>query len=163
MWKWWKCTNLSHVYLQIQCVKMHFRYSGVSLNLNISTCVFFLPVTLNLQSSPGWGPRSPAAVGFPGAASPALSSPLYPAGPSLLAAGPYRTSSQPRSRGPDAQQTWWVLTRKEHLISHGCTQQSSTQLIRLALGSIKKKKGNKTSPQLNHAKCSFHQNSCLDY
>lgn len=48
---------------------------------------------LNSQSSLGSGPGSPAAVRSLEAASPALSSPLYPAGPSLLAAGPHHTSS----------------------------------------------------------------------
>lgn len=60
---------------------------------------------LNSQSFPGPGSGSPAVVESLGAASRALSTPLYPAGPSPLAAGPSRTSSSPLSHDPDTQQT----------------------------------------------------------
>lgn len=74
--------------------------------------------SLNSQSSPGSGPGRPAAVGSLGAAAQALSTPLYPAGPSPLAAGPSRTSSSPPRHDPDAQQTRAVLTGSNQLISH---------------------------------------------
>lgn len=82
---------------------------------NVHCCVLTNIAALNSQSSPGLGPGSPAAVGSLRAASPALSLPLYPAGPSLQAAGPRRTSSPLLDLGPDMQQTRLVLTRRHQL------------------------------------------------
>lgn len=85
---------------------------------DVFCCVLTNVAALNSQSSFGSGPGSPAAVGSLGAASLALSSPLYPAGPSLLAADPHHTSSSLLSHGPDTQQTRLVLTGSNQLISH---------------------------------------------
>lgn len=73
---------------------------------------------LNSQLALGVGSGFPAAVGSLGAASPALSSPLYPAGPFLLAAGPRHNQSQLLSYGPDTQQTQLVLMESKQLISY---------------------------------------------
>lgn len=82
-------------------------------------------IALNSQSSPGPGPGAPAAVGSLGDASPALFSPLYPAEPFLLAAGPHHTSSHSVSHDPDTQQTQLVFTGSKRLILHvdqlGCS------------------------------------------
>lgn len=78
-------------------------------------CVCTSIAALNSQSSPGPGPGFPAAVGSLGAASLALSSPLCPAGPSLLAVGPHCTSRQCLSHGPDKQQT---CSHKEQTTHH---------------------------------------------
>lgn len=84
---------------------------------------------MNSQSSLGSGSGSPAAVGFLGAASPALPSSLYPAGPSLLAAAPRHTSRPLLSLGPDAQQTRRFLTGSNQLLSHvdvfGCSPRAA--------------------------------------
>lgn len=88
-------------------------------------CHFMLPygrvhkAALYSQSFVGCGPRSPAAVQSLGAASSALSSPLYPAGPFLRAAGLHPTSSQPWSCWPDTIHL--IGSHRKGLISHGCT------------------------------------------
>lgn len=93
------CNNLLHTCLQMNAVE-HYnahntvilcvcKYLGAHEHVFSRECV----AALNSQSSLGFDPGAPAAVGSLGAASLALSSPLYPAGPSLLAAGPHRTSN----------------------------------------------------------------------
>lgn len=67
---------------------------------------------LNSQSALGSSLGSPAAVGSLEDASPARSSPLYPAGPSLLAAGPHRNLNLLLGGCPDVQQARLVLTEK---------------------------------------------------
>lgn len=68
-------------------------------------CELMNIAALNSQSSLGSSSGSPAAVGSLEAASPAGSTPLYPAGPSLLAAGPHHSSKSLLGRSPDVQQT----------------------------------------------------------
>lgn len=93
------------------CVHVH-----VSMCMGVYGCTSI--AALNSQSSRGPGPVSPAAVGSLGGASPALASPLHPAGPSLLAAGPRQVPSSPPSHSPDAQQTAPVLTGTKQVMSH---------------------------------------------
>lgn len=103
------------------CVKLRMPFVLMLLLMDVAT--------LNSQSSLGSGPGSPAAVGSLGAASPALPSSLYPAGPSLLAAAPRHTSRPLLSLGPDTQQTRRVLMGSNQLISHvdvfGCSPRAA--------------------------------------
>lgn len=100
------CNNMSSKWMKNN---REYRGSEVETSSFLCDLSFFVvrrpKSSLNSQSSPGSGPGRPAAVGSLGAAAQALSTPLYPAGPSPLAAGPSRTSSSPPRHDPDAQQT----------------------------------------------------------
>lgn len=89
-------------------------------------CELMNIAALNSQSSLGSSSGSPAAVGSLEAASPAGYTPLYPSGPSLLAAGPHHSSNPLLGRSPDVQQTRLGLTKSNQPLTDGRGSDVST-------------------------------------